>query len=289
MGVWPLIRLNLKFRTIEDVQDKGLGYLFLEAPVSTCDSALNTISDQIIRLSSITEESSDICVDNLYLGTKHMDFMPYSFFLPLYNNFESDMKIMRLMFWKNYGITINEKTKQPIVPMDTILIVHGKKSVGNGESSSSSLLKYNDIGNISEISNMIHNEFPSYKLNIINWEDYSMKQQVRLMARVKLMISLSGSSMNAFLFQDEATLFSYCTKGEDSSPDVLDSSTANLPDGVGVNNNLQRSNEIKLWFKHFEYGNYYEFCYNEDMSLDEEDDTIINVTKLSERMHGYGF
>lgn len=283
--VWPLIRLNLKFRTIEDVQDQGLGYLFLEAPISTCDSTLNKISDQIIRISSMTEES-DICVENLYLGTKHMNYMPYSFFLPLYNDFERDMKIMRLMFWKNYGITINEKTKQPIVPMDTVLIAHGK-NIGGGDVES--LLKYNDIGNISEITNMIRTEFPSYKLNIISLEDYSMKQQVRIMARVKLMISLSGSSMNSFLFQDEATLFSYCTKGEDSSAtDVLDTSVYSSPDGDG-DNNLQRNNEIKLWFKHFDYGNYYEFCDNEDMFLNEQDDTIINVTKLSERMHKYGF
>ena len=143
-------------------------------------------------------EESDICVENLYLGTKHMNYMPYSFFLPLYNDFERDMKIMRLMFWKNYGITINEKTKQPIVPMDTVLIAHGK-NIGGGDVES--LLKYNDIGNISEITNMIRTEFPSYKLNIISLEDYSMKQQVRIMARVKLMISLSGSSMNSFLFQ----------------------------------------------------------------------------------------
>merc|ERR1712194_213717 len=89
--------------------------------------------------------------------------------------------------------------------------------------------------------------------------------------------------------KDEATLFSYCTKGEDSSaPDVLDTSVYSSPDGDG-DNNLQRSNEIKLWFKHFDYGNYYEFCDNEDMFLNEQDDAIINVTKLSERMHKYGF
>ena len=117
-----------------------------------------------------------------------MNYMPYSFFLPLYDNFERDMRTMRYMFWKHYGVALKEK--QPDILMDTILIVSGKResqSIG--------------IENIPAITNMIRTNFPSYKLSIISWEDYSMKQQVHIMARVKLMISLAGSTMNAFLFQ----------------------------------------------------------------------------------------
>ena len=85
------------------------------------------------------------------------------------------------MFWKNYGV--NKK-----MDMDTVLIVPGKR-------------EHHGIENISVITSMIKKEFSKYKLSIISWEDYSMKQQVHIMARVKLMISLAGSTMNAFLFQ----------------------------------------------------------------------------------------
>ena len=85
--------------------------------------------------------------------------------------------------------------------------------------------------------------------------------------------------MNAFLFQDSATLLCYCQSDDNVS---ADSST------VFINNvKFQRSNEFKLWFDHFDYGNFVQICQEPDMFL-MGSDTVVNVDVLERRMVDLG-
>merc|ERR1719410_630487 len=155
--------------------------------------------------------AEDICFETIYVGTRKMKYMidiPNSYFIP-YDNFHRDMRAMRALFWSKYGADDNTK-------LDTIIIMHKRLR--------SQMLRthnYHTIANIPQIVSMIHNDFPTYNVEIISWEDYSVRQQVRIMARTKLMISLPGSAvMNAFLLQDDATLLCYCQKGEENEQRV---------------------------------------------------------------------
>jgi len=274
--IWPLIRLHLKFRDVDDVIQNGLGYLFLESAISPCDALYHAIAEQVIRFKTIPQH--DMCFDNIYVGTRAMKFMndiPNSYFIS-YEHFHRDMHAMRSLFWNTFGILESNKT-QPIV-MDTIIIT--QKRVGLGQLRS---YKYHNIANTPQIVKMIQTEFPTYQVQIVTWEDQTVQQQVSLMARTKIMISLPGAAIiNAFLFQDNATLLCYCQKGEEDHR--IDSSTIFANNGTS---RYQLSDDVRLWFDHFDYGNYYQICNESDMSFSGRD-TIVDVDALKERLNSLG-
>jgi len=268
--IWPLVRLNAKFREPQDIVNNGLGYLFLQSPTSHCDSLYTAISQQVERYQTIED---NVCFNNIYVGAYQMNYMitsPNSFFVP-YDNFNKDMRLMRALFYNSFGISANSLPK-----MDTILIM--RKRQGRKELRS---LQYHNIANIPEIVTMIHTKFPNkYNVQIVSWEDYGVMHQVRIMARTRLMISLPGAAtMNAFLFQDEAALLCYCQRDDNVS---ANSAT------VFINNiKFQQSNEFKLWFDHFDYGTYTQICQEPDMHLIGSD-TILDVDVLEKRMIDLG-
>ena len=47
--LWPLIRLHLKFRDVQDVINNGIGYLFLQSPITPCDTIYHAVSEQVTR------------------------------------------------------------------------------------------------------------------------------------------------------------------------------------------------------------------------------------------------
>jgi len=192
----------------------------------------------------------------------YMITSPNAFFAS-YDNFHRDMRIMRSLFYSSFGIDTNN-----LPQLDTILIMRKRK----GRKDFRNLL-YHNIANIPQIVNMIKGKFPNkYNIQIVSWEDYSMMQQVRNMSRTKLIISLPGAAtMNAFLFQDDATLLCYCQRDDNVS---ADSST------VFINNvKFQMSNEFKLYFQ--------QICQEPDMGLIGSD-TIVNVDVLEKRMLNLG-
>ena len=90
------------------------------------------------------------------------------------------------------------------------------------------------------------------------------------------------NKITSFNFTDNATLLSYCQKGEDDNR--IDSSTIFANNGTS---RYQLSDDIRLWFDHFDYGNYYQICNESDMSFSGRD-TIIDVDALKERFHSLG-
>merc|ERR1712129_297409 len=172
---------------------------------------------------------------------------------------------MRLLFYNHFGIPHQEK--------QTILIMQERHSRG-----SSYAMQFRNIANIPQIVKMIKEEFPIYyNVEIISWEDYSLKQQIQIMARTKLMISLPGSGiMNAFLLQDDSALFCYCQKAQEQSIDLL---------SIYVNGTkMEGAMEFQLWFNHFDYASFKEFC-GPFITLTEEGATSINVVELKKSMH----
>ena len=203
-----------------------------------------------------------------------MNFMPSSgmntTFIP-YDNFNRDMHTMKSLFYNTYGLNLNPNNNE----QDTILITQKRKGYGNSRT-----LKYHNIANIPQIIKMIQTNYPRYKVQIISWEDYNMKQQVHIMSKTQLMISLPGSAiMNGFLLHNTSSLICYCQVGE-LHPGIKDDKSTYY-NSYGVK--FQKSNEFLLWFDHLNYSNYMQLC-DEPFSYIHGLDTIINIDELNKKM-----
>lgn len=245
--IWPMIRLNLKYRSEKDVILNGLGTLFVETSKFYCSNLYKPLAYNMITYNSLVK--NEVCFNKLLVGTDGENYSSSANGI-VKKNFSRDMRVMRSLYYKMYDIKENQK-------MDHI-IISIKRSYGGGT-------HFLNIHNIREVVDMLTANFPSYEVMILSWEDYSMKDQLKLLARTKVYISLPGAAlMNGAFLQDRAILISFCRN-----------------DGSG---RRTEGVEYNYWFNNLDYGKFLMFCKNDEMSLIGYD-TNVKVDKLKKTLY----
>lgn len=248
--IWPMIRLNLKFRDPEEVIENGLGTLLVQSSKFLCHNMYKPIAHIISTYDAIPE--SGICFRNILVGTAGENYSSSAHGM-VRKNFSRDMRAMRSLYYKVYDIY--EKPK-----MDCIVITI-KRGAGGGTH------LYN-IHNINEIVEMIHTSFPAYEVLVLSWEDYSMKEQLKLLARTRLMISLPGAAlMNGAFLPDDSAVITFCR-------------------GIGTVQK-RKGVEYRYWFDNLDYGTFLQYCAKDEMELVGLD-THVKIPKLKENIKKLG-
>lgn len=245
-----MIRLNLKFRDPEEVIEHGLGTLLVQSSKLICHHLYKPIAQTISTYDAIPE--SGICFRNILVGTAGENYSSSAKGI-VRKNFSRDMRAMRSLYYKVYDMYETPK-------MDCIVITI-KRGAGGGKH------LYN-IHNINEIVEMIHTSFPTYEVLVVSWEDYSMKEQLKLLARTRLMISLSGAAlMNGVFLQDDSAVITFCR-------------------GIGTVQN-RKGVEYRYWFDNLDYGTFLQYCAKDEMEQVGLD-TYVKIPKLKENIKNLG-
>jgi len=248
--IWPMIRLNLKFRDPEEVIKNGLGTLFVQSSKFLCHNLYKPIAHVYSTYDVIPE--SGICFRNILVGTAGENYSSSSRRV-IGKSFSRDMRAMRSLYYKFYDTHENPK-------MDCVVITIKR---GNGGGTH----LYN-IHNINEIVEMIHTSFPAYEVLVLSWEDYSMKEQLKLLARTRLMISLPGAAlMNGAFLGDDSAIITFCR-------------------GLGTWK-TRKGVEYRYWFNNLDYGTFLQFCARDEMELVGLD-TYVKIPKLKENIKKLG-
>ena len=235
-----MIRLNLKFRRTIDVVNKGLGTLFVHSSDFHCYHLYKPIAQIISTYDEISQQG--MCFRKLLVGTAGENYSSSTHGI-VKENFSRDMRAMRSLYYNAYGV--REKQK-----MDVILILLKR--------SGAHIL---NIYNIHEIVDMLKAKFPAYEVIVSTWEDYNMKEQLKLMARTKLLISLPGAAlMNAAFLQDDSAVVSFCRGAS-----------------------RKRGVEYKYWFDNLDYGTFLQFCNKDEMKMIGLD-TYVHIPKLEQNI-----
>lgn len=222
----------------------------METTKFLCHNLYKPIAYNIIPYNSLVE--NEICFKRLLVGTDGENYSSSQSGI-VKENFSRDMRAMRSLYYKTYDIVEKQK-------MDCI-IISIKRSYGGGT-------HFFNIHNIREVVDMIQENFPRYEVMIISWEDYSMKDQLKLLARAKVYISLPGAAlMNGAFVQDRAIVVSFCRN----------SGSGSRTEGV----------EYKYWFDNLDYGKFLMYCENDEMGLVGYD-TLVRVDKLKNNLRKLG-
>ena len=116
------------------------------------------------------------------------------------------------------------------------------------------------IENIDELKNAAATEFSDTQVQVISWDDYSVAEQIELMAQTKFFISLPGADvMNAIFLPNDAILVVFCRY---------------------FNGQMERSNEIRLWYRFVRHLRVFEFCGEEDVVLQPSGNMWVNTSVL---------
>ena len=236
-----MIRLNLKFRSVKDVVDNGLGTLFTHPSDIHCYHLYKPIAHVVSTYDAVPEDG--MCFRKLLVGTEGENYSSSIKYGIVKENFSRDMKAMRSLYCRALNVRENPK-------MDYILILQkrGGKHLWN-------------IHNIHEIVDMLRSSFPAYEVLVASWEDYSMKGQLELLARTRLMISLPGAALMSGVFlQEDAAIISFCRGSKQQ-------------EGV----------EYRFWFDNLDYGTYLQFCKEDEMKVIGSD-TYVYIPKLKENI-----
>jgi hypothetical protein len=120
------------------------------------------------------------------------------------------------------------------------------------------------LGNVAEIQEYFAKVYPNVTVITTSWQDMPLLEQIETMQRSDIVISHPGSDvMNAIFMKDRSTLFVPCR----------------LLQGWGID----KSNEVRIWYKIFPYMNVVELCGNEDISYKDGLSTI-NMEHLPKYM-----
>jgi len=182
--VWPLIRINLLHRDQEDVVNNGIGDLFLHSVDNfSCGSMYTPLSDKI-NLFRFIPEGSTKCYSRILVGTS----------LSYTTKFHEYLRSMRSLYYNYYNIS--EMTKR-----DTIVITKSK-----------------ELNNLDKIVSVMKKEYPQYRTSVVQWEDYTLKDQLKTLARTKILIGLpvNGLKYIAMFIQDNTGVIYVCNEGESS-------------------------------------------------------------------------
>jgi len=183
--IWPLIRANLSHRSKQDVINNGIGELFLEMSDNFSCSAIYTPVAEKVNLYRFIPNDTMKCYRQVIVGGSVNAAKAAT-------NFQDDIKTMRSLYYNAYNI--DEATA-----MDTIVIT-----------------KSNDFYNLDEVRNMIKKNYPRYRIEVVLWEEHTAREQVKMLARTKLLIGLPSDAFkhNIVFMQDHAGIISFCKKAE---------------------------------------------------------------------------
>ena len=146
-------------------------------------------------------------------------------------NMNRDMKVMRSMYYRSFNVKEVQST-------DLILITIKKRLSGVIQRGikQSGIMHLLNIDNIDEIVAAFRETFPLYKVMVVTWDDFSVKDQIKLLVRTKLCVSLLGDVlMNATYLPTNSAIIAFC-RGNSKSKGV----------------------EHELWFDHLDCGAFFQ-------------------------------
>eukprot|EP00982_Pelagococcus_subviridis_P005841 29852-Pelagococcus_subviridis.AAC.2 len=246
--VWPAFRMMQKYAPNSD----RLGHesdLYVDRPSRPrCDDYFDALvkNGEVFDLNLKTEvESRIICYDHVYFGMSGFSYVDEDLAYLSSPVFSADAKAFRNKFYMKYPSKEKENPDK--------LVIMEKRSGDH----------LTNIDNINELKLAAARTFKELDVLIACLEDYSVGNQVELMSRTKMLISLPGSDvMNAIFMQDDSTLLVYCRF---------------------VNGVKENSNEIRLWFRYLVHLRVFEFCSEfPDVRLEDNRNVWINVTRLND-------
>merc|ERR1711862_802924 len=121
-------------------------------------------------------------------------------------NFSEDMAVMQSLYYNSYNL--NEKPT-----IDMIIIATKDASLGDVKKS------HREIKNLDKVHAILEKiYYPRYKVKLVQWDMYSLKDQLKMLARTKLLITLSeSSSIQPVFMQDDAAIINFCSSIDDSN------------------------------------------------------------------------
>ena len=221
-----------------DVPQRLTNY-YLTGRKGKCDKVFNLMAENFVNAHHLQTELK--CFARLYFGTRSVSYMlDHGTWEKRLPTLETDMKAFRDLHYRQAGV-------DPGVKRDTLLLM--EKRAGS---------HFANLGNITELTVYLRDEFPNYRIQVATWSDYTITEQVHIMSRTRAMIALPGSDvMNAIFFQDNTPLVMYCRVMSEGEFDT--------------------SNERKFWFDRVKY-----------VDASTEDCNSTNVTYWHKRVKGPG-
>jgi len=184
-----------------------------------------------------------IYYSSIYFGIQRLSYVDDDHSYLSSPTFTRDMVAFRSLFYDAFGITARVGSK----------LVLMKKM--NGE-------HLVNIDNLDELSQIARTVFTSLTVQVASWSNYTVHQQVELMAETQVLISLPGSDiMNAIFMPDNSFLIVYCRYFE------------------GVK---EGSNEVRLWFKYLRHLHVVELCNESDVRLLPTGNVLVDSSRLLE-------
>lgn len=249
---WPLHRLMRLFDEPNPILDD---MYFVSKQPRYCDQVLDPIAKR-----RIVSESGLQCYARFYVGTRGMSYMADHGTWPhRKDTLVADMRAFRSRYHNFANVPSEQNT-------DTIVIM--EKTEGTHMC---------NIGNRHEIANYLRQAYPDYQVKLVSWPNYTIKEQINLMSRTKLMISLPGSDvMNAVFLPDDGALLMFCRR------------EGYTKDGK---HRLDKSRETDSWFQYLPYMKLHtEPCDSSAVSYTPEEysDTIVDLSSLQHMLEKLG-
>lgn len=242
--IWPMIRMNLLYRDKEDIISNGVGDLFLEKSFDLkCNALYTPFSEKMYLYESIPDGKME-CYRHLLVETTLNTAKNKE-------NFQDDLAVMRSMYFNAYNIDESQT-------LDTIVMTQTMEDVFL---KSRKHVNFN-IYNLNDLQNMFQMNYSNYRIEVVQWEDYSLKEQLKILARTKLLVGLPMDSLKyvTIFMKDDAGIISFCNEANiDISQDWF-----------------FRSRIESLSF-------YKKFCAKNEISF-YGSDTVVNVTAIQQNI-----
>jgi len=240
--VWPIFRLILKHNRSLGRNDTLDLYIDRQKIARCDDYFIPLIKGRVFTFRNTSTLSVEQhCYRKLYFGTSGLSYVDDDTTYLSSMQFSDDVRRFRDMFFHEFRIR-ESKIKKTLVMQKK----YGEHLVA--------------IENIDELKNAAATEFSDTQVQIISWDDYSVAEQIGLMAQTKFFISLPGADvMNAIFLPDDAILVVFCRyfKGR-----------------------MEHSNEIRLWYRFVRHLRVFEFCGQEDVVLQPSGNVWVNTSVL---------
>ena len=243
--VWPIFRIMLQRRHALALWDKWDIYID-RAKEARCDSYFTPLTDGEVLTykNSLARNKETRCYENIYFGTSGLSYVDDDVKYLSSTRFSEEARLFRDMYFRAFRAERYKPSKILIMQKKT-----GEHLVA--------------IENLEELKLAAAAEFKDNEVQTASWSDYTIAEQITLMARTKVFISLPGSDvMNAIFLPDNSILVVYCRY---------------------YNDQIEGSNEIRLWYRFFRHIQVFEFCEaNTDVSPRSPGQVWVNVSRLSD-------
>ena len=239
--VWSSFRLTM-LHADERQRTDEIWLNFTRSERAKCDDMFNAIFPSVIHRD---EHFKQLCYEKIVFGVKGISYADgYELETQSYltsKSFASDM----LRFRKKFYAYANLRT--PLQQPDTIVIMVKKEG-----------LHMVNIDNVDLLISAVASELPGFRVLPISWSDFGLQEQVQLLSRTKLLISLPGSDiMNGIFLPNNSHMLIYCRY---------------------VHGTEEKSNEVALWFRHLHYIHTTEVCDKDSRPLDNGN-VWVNVSR----------